>query len=448
MKPPRPKITDAHRIIPKAMTTDLVNLALYIREKYGYVVEIPYHPGLGEKGVVVSHPDDIESVLQSNQSSYQKPDNQPIKDFRYIMGEGLVASEGDLWLRQTRMIQPMFQRRRVKKYIPTFREETIDLFEKWDNPIPLMKSMKQLTIRLMGKSFFSEDVIEHESEIRKALQILREGFKHRRESLIKSPLWLPTPKNRELNKARNMLRRVARQLIRNRLENPDKYDDFLAKLMQMEDSVSGEKMSNTQIQDEVVSFIIAGHETTASALTWTFYLLASNTNELQKSQKEARSVGYPGRNANLLEDYIDELTHIEKVFNESLRLYPPIPMTTREPTEDVNIRGYRIEEGTSIIISPFLQHRDPNFWETPSNFNPNRFDKRNVENQHEFSFIPFSAGGHACTGQEFATLEALTVLQTILEHKNISFYRQPDFNLDSGVNLQPSEEIYLNFNDK
>lgn len=441
--PPGPGTRDLVTLIPGAIRNDPLESATTLQDHYGDVVKFPYHPSIGGSGYLVCHPDDIRTVLQTDQTKFRAHDTRAREDFKVVMGDGLVTSDGDHWLRQTRMITPMFRRHSVERFCQLFVDEARHAVAELEpgDEFELLRECKRLAMRIIGQALFSTDLETREADVYDALTTLREGFKRRNYAPVAAPLWMPTPENRRIHDAREVLSTVAEELIAERRDDPEAEDDLLALLLTAEDRVTGETMTDEEIRDEVVTFIVAGHTTIAAALTWAWYLLASNPAAHRRLHDSVREVDLESPAL----ETMGELGEATRVVEETMRLYPSVPLIGRETTEPVELGGYTVAEGSTIVISPYLTHRDDRFWHCPGAFDPDRFRDERDPDRHEFAYFPFSAGAHMCTGREFAMLELPLVLSAVVAERRWTFADDtvPDVGPDFSVNLEPDTEIRM-----
>ena len=441
--PPGPGKRDLVTLISGAIRNDPLQSATTLQDHYGDVVRFPYHPSVGGSGYLLSHPDDIRTVLQTDQTKFRAHDTRARADFKVVMGEGLVTSDGDHWLRQTRMITPMFHRHSVERFCTLFVEEArravdeLDTGEEFD----LLRECKRPALRIIGQALFSTDLEAREPDLYDALSTLREGFKRRNYAPVSAPLWMPTPENKRIHEARDVLWDVAEALIEQRRGDPRAEDDLLSLLLTAEDSVTGETMTDEEIRDEVVTFIVAGHTTVAAALTWAWYSLASHPAAHRRLHDSVRDVDLDSPSF----ETMGELQEATRVVKETLRLYPSVPLVGRETKEPVELGGYTVEADSTLVISPYLTHRDDRFWHCPGAFDPDRFREACAEDRHEFAYFPFSAGAHMCTGREFAMMELPLVLAAVVAEQRWTFADDtvPEVGPDFSVNLEPDTDIRM-----
>jgi len=317
---------------------------------------------------LLSHPDHVKWVLQENAKNYSKGYDR----VRVLLGNGLVMNEGASWLQQRRLMQPIFHQRRLEGFAVTIVDETQKMLERWEalayegRAVNAAKEMKLLTQRIVVKTMFGAEVGAEEEKIARAFDTALLGINAR--SLM--PQWfgrLPISFNRRFKRALATLDEEVYRIIRQRRGGRGNEDDLLAMLMETRDEETGESMSDRQLRDEVITIYLAGHETTANALSWAWYLLSKNPETARKTGEEVSCVlkgRLPG-----FED-LPTLVYTRMVIDETLRLYPPAWIVTRRAIEDDEIGGYRIPAGSRLMLSPYLTHRRPELWENPEAFEP------------------------------------------------------------------------------
>lgn len=370
---------------------------------------------------LLNHPDYIKHVLQDNHRNYGK-DTFAYRILRMTLGNGLVTSDGAEWSRQRRLTQPAFQRRRVDGFAKGMTQAALDLLTRWetfardDRPFDLAQEMSRVTLRIAGETLFSINLTDEAHAVGQALAVGLEEMTARVSRPFSLPLSIPTRANRRFVAARKALDGVVSEIVRERRRDPGDRGDLLSMFTLAEDPESGARMSDQQLRDQVMTMMLAGHETTANALTWTLTLLARHPEPEATLRAELASV--LSDRTPTLED-LPRLEYTWKVFHEALRLYPPIYTFSRTANEDDEIGGYRIPAGSIVSISPYAVHRNPAYWEDPDCFDPKRFDAEAVATRNRFTYLPFAAGPRACIGSHFAITEAQLILATILPHYRI-----------------------------
>jgi cytochrome P450 len=365
-----------------------------------------------------SNPALIKHVLQENHRNYNKQ-NMDYQNLKPLVGEGLLTSDGDFWLRQRRLIQPAFHKARLRSFGELITETTLEMLDRWkqrerpDQPLDVTAEMMRLTLSIVGKALFSQDLSREASIVGEAFSVANEEISLRFRSLVNPPFWVPTRRNRRFNAASRSLNTIVDEIIKTRrAEQPtgDEKTDLLSMLIKARDENSGEGMSDAQLRDEVMTLLLAGHETTANALSWAWYLLSQNPATEMRLQEELERV-LGGRVPTM--DDLPDLQYTLWVVQESLRLYPPAWMISRKAIEEDEWNGYLIPAGSIIEISPYVTHRHPKYWEDPDRFIPERFRRELSEKRIPFTYFPFGGGPRLCIGRDFAMAEAQLVLATI-----------------------------------
>jgi cytochrome P450 len=356
------------------------------------------------------HPDHIEDVLVNNSKKFIK--GRVLRANRHIFGNGLLTSEGNFWLRQRRMMQPAFHRSRIANYATTMTACATSLLESWkpDQPLDLHEAMMRLTLQVVGKTLFSADVERDAPQVGENLQVLLE-FTTDFRRLVMTPKWLPTKMNRQAGRAVRKLTQIIDRIIQQRRESNEDTGDLLSMLIHAQDD-DGSRMTAQQLRDEALTLFLAGHETTASTLSWTWMLLAQHPRVEEKLHAELDSV-LNGRTPTL--DDLPRLTYTSHVLSESMRLYPPAWAIPRLTIENHELGGYPVPKGIGIAAVPWVVHRDPRWYDSPESFVPERWEGDLLKKIPRFAYFPFSFGPRQCIGNSFALMEATLVLATIAQ---------------------------------
>ena len=379
---------------------------------------------------LIFHPDLIEDVLVNNARKFIK--GRVLRANRHLFGNGLLTSEGDFWLRQRRMMQPAFHRSRVANYATTMTGNATALLESWKpgEPIDLHDAMMRLTLQVVGKTLFSADVERDAPQVGASLHVLLE-FTADFRRLIMIPNWLPTPQNLRAKAAVRRLTGIIDRIIQERRQSGEDTGDLLSMLIHAQDD-DGSHMTTQQLRDEALTLFLAGHETTASTLSWTWWLLAQHPGVEEKLHAELDSV-LNGRVPTL--DDLPRLIYTNRILSESMRLYPPAWAIARMAIEDHELAGYPVPKGTGVAALPWVVHRDPRWYENPEKFLPERWEGDLLKKIPRFAYFPFSFGARQCIGNAFALMEANLVLATIAQQ-----YR---FRLVNGHAVAPLASITL-----
>jgi cytochrome P450 len=362
---------------------------------------------------LLNHPDLVREVLVTKQSNFIK--SRALQRSRVLLGEGLLTSEGDFHKRQRRLVQPAFHRDRLAAYAAVMSDYASRTRDRWahGSTLDVASEMARLTLAVVGKTLFSADVESEASEIGEALTTVLRMF-----NLLMMPFSeylekLPLPSMRRFEKARARLDATIYGLIEERRASGKDQGDLLSMLLlaQDEEGHSG-GMSDQQVRDEALTLFLAGHETTANALTWTWYLLSQNPESEGRLHEELDAV-LAGRAAQASD--LPALRYTEMVLAEAMRLYPPAWAIGRMSLEPFELGGMPIGAGSIFIASPYVTHRDPRWFPNPERFEPERWTPEAREARPKFSYFPFGGGARVCIGERFAWMEGVLVLATLAQ---------------------------------
>jgi len=389
------------------------------------------------RAALLAHPEHIRHVLHDNQRNYNKQ-NVDYAMLRRLLGNGLLTSEGAFWHRQRRLIAPMFHRQRVAGFCNLMVNSTLEMLERWDalarrgEPFDVGAEMTHLTLKIVAKALFSADVSDDAEAIGDALT---EVNRQLGEFSLLDLLWMiPTPRKRRFRAAVLALDQVVDKIIDERRLSTHRNQDLLSMLLEAVDEETDKGMTPRQVRDEVLTLLLAGHETTANALTWTWYLLAQNPEAADKLEREVREV-LGDRAPDALD--LPNLPYTRMVVEESMRLYPPAWAISRNAIADDEIGGYRIPRKTSVIICSFITHRHPAFWEAPERFDPERFSPARSEGRPNFAYLPFGGGPRICIGNGFAMTEAQLVIATVAQRYRLGLAPGHPVELHPLITLRP-----------
>jgi cytochrome P450 len=367
---------------------------------------------LGPKRIVlVNRPDLIEFVLTTG--------NRHFSGRTYIkkllsptLGMGLLTSEGDFWLRQRRLAQPAFHKNRINGYAASMVAYTERLLAGWRDgeTRDLHADMSRLTLEIVAKTLFDTEVEEEVNEVGEAVENLMDTFLRRFQAAIRFPTWVPTPTNLRTKANVRRLEKIIYRIIDERRRSGKDRGDLLSMLLQASDEQGG--MSDRQLRDEAMTLFLAGHETTANALSWTWYLLAQHP-EVERALLEELGKVLAGR-LPTLED-LPQLRYTEAVVTESMRLYPPAWGFGRVVIDDVDLGGYRLPVGTTLWLCPWVTQRDGRFFEEPLAFRPERWLEEKAKQMPRFAYFPFSGGPRVCIGNTFAMMEATLIVAAVVQ---------------------------------
>ena len=396
-----------------------------------------------DRVVVVSDPEMVKHILQTNNRNYVK--SYGYRVLKVLLGEGLLTSEGDFWRKQRKLLQPGFHRDRLSSFVETYAEMAQGLLDAWSKipdgtEIDVSKGFMETTLNIVSKAMFSTDVAE-------AMEVVNEEFDFANERLIDRiknpfpmPLWMPLPSTIRERRSYEAIKKVVADIIEKRRQSNEKYDDLLAMLMEVEDADSGEKMSNQQIQDEVITIFLAGHETTAVALTWLFHCLDENPQVVEKLLEEEKQV-LDGRKPELAD--LPKLEYTRMVIDETLRLYPPAWIIGRHALGPDKLGEFDIPKDTNCLIPVYYIHRDPKRWDDPEKFVPERFTKEKSQARHKFVYFPFGGGPRLCIGNNFALMEMQVIVPMIARHFKLTKPKGFIFKKEPLITMRPNPHMKM-----
>ncbi len=408
--------------------------------KYGDLVRLPIMPRL--TFFLAAHPDHAEHILSSHHERYGKPDVF-LKPMSLVQGEGLFTSEGELWLKQRRLMQPAFHQKQLVKLHAVMLSCVQSLLREWeDKPegevIDIAAEMTRLTLKIVSSALFSVDISGEFNSLGQAFRTALEYVYHRMNTPLALPLWMPTPRNLKFRQAKQILDRVVLGIIQSRRQNTTEQYDLLAMLLTARDEETGERMSERQLQDEVITLFNAGHETTATTLAWTWYLLGTHPDVMTKMHDEVQIV-LNGDSPSF--EKLGQLEYTRRVFEESLRLCPPGLGQPRVALEDDEIDGYFIPKGSIFNIAHYFIFRHPEFWDNPEQFDPERFLPEKTNQRPKFAYFPFGAGPHICIGKSLALMESTMILAAIVQRFHLELVPNQPIEIEPRFTLRPKYGI-------
>jgi cytochrome P450 len=371
----------------------------------------------GVRLYVVSDPKLIHDVLVGHKNKFRKVERQ-MRTIRQVVGNGILTSGGDFWLRQRRLLQKAFSPKKLEVYAGGMVDQTELLLDSWDArgdgaKVDITLEMMRLTLGIATRAFFGEQPRQRAEILARANKVVSEAFTREMLSVFRLPDWLPLPNKIQKRRAlRDYINEVG-NLVREKRASPVETDDLLSAVLNaVDEEGDGNGMTNEQALDELLTIYIAGHHTTSVALSWTFYLLAKHPEIEKRILEEVRQV--VGQRRIDLSD-LPKLQYTEMVIKESLRLYPPAyVLFAREALEDVNLGEHWIKKGGWIYMYPYVVHRDPQNFENPETFDPERFSPQRIDSIPQHAYMPFGLGPHVCIGQHFAMIEFVLAVATIL----------------------------------
>jgi cytochrome P450 len=418
---------------------DMLGTLEAAQREHGDVVRfVAGPPGLRSTLYALFHPDAVRRVLATEADRYRK-DNRFYQEVRWALGDGLLNSQDERWLRQRRFVQPLFTRKRIAGYADSMACEAADLLTRWEpwagGAIDAHQEMSRITLRVVGRLLFGADVERAVPVVRSAFPLLGDYTRRRALSPVATPRHWPTPANRGAHRAQRDVYGVCDELIAERRARPTGGDDLLSLLIGARDN--GDALDDAEIRDQILIFMLAGHDTTAIALTFALHLLGHQPEAQARLHEEVDAV--LGDRPPTAED-VEALPYTTMVLKESMRLYPPAPGMGRRTHTGDRIGDHDIPPGADVAVFPWVTHRHPDFWPEPERFDPERFTPEREAERHRHAYFPFGAGPRACIGQYFSMLEAAIVLATIARRFEVeSLSLNPPVRV--GITLQPTDGV-------
>jgi cytochrome P450 len=411
--------------------------------EYGDVVRLVVGPpGLRRALYLVTHPDGVEQVLAGDPDGYSK--NTPYyEEIAAYLGNGLLTSGGTRWRQQRRTVAPLFSHRRIASYVDVMADEAARLADRCSvvatagKPIDVNAEMVDYTLRTVGRILFGADVEDAVPVIRATFPVLNEHVRRRGVSPLRLPRWLPTPAQIRAAKAQRALYRVVDDIIDRRSGAAESGQDLISLLLAARDPETGAPMSQQEIRDQVLIFLLAGHETTSTALTFTMHLLGRHPDVQSAVQRELDEVlaGRAPRAADIV-----QLKLTERTVKEAIRLYPPAYGLGRLAEHEVIIAGQRIPAHSIILLSPWATHRRPDLWPEPRRFDPARFEPAAEQSRPKYAHLPFAGGLRGCIGGYFAMTEAVVAIGTLLSRFSVAS-ESADIPLLTTITLRPAGPV-------
>jgi cytochrome P450 len=393
-----------------AFRRDPLKFITRLAREHGDIVHFTRGP---QRVFTLNHPDLVRDALVTHQDYFHK--GRALQRSKRLLGEGLLTSEGEHHRRQRRLAQPAFHRKRVESYGAVMADYAVRHSSRWHDgdEVDIAHEMMRLTLAIVGKTLFNADVEGEADDVGTAMNEIMEMFQLLLLPYSEYLEKLPLPHNRRFLRARAKLDSVIYHIIEERRRTGVDAGDLLSMLLLATDE-EGDRtgMTDEQLRDELMTLFLAGHETTANALAWTWYLLARHPEVEAKLHAEIDAVLGGGSRLPTVED-LPALRYTEMVLSESMRLYPPAWTVGRLAVRDYAVRDYVIPAGSLVLISQYVLHRDPRFWPDPLRFDPERFTPEAKESRPQYSYFPFGAGARRCIGEGFAWMEGTLLIATV-----------------------------------
>ncbi|NUQ37306.1 MAG: cytochrome P450 [Caldilineales bacterium] len=409
---------------------------VHVWQTYGDIVRLDLGP---LPFFLLTRPDHVHHVLVAHAANY--PKGRGYNKLKLFLGDGIFTSEGDLWRRQRRLLQPLFTPQSVGRFESHMRRAIDGLLAEWESAaasgqeLDINQEMMKLAMNVISLVMFGFEIGARAREAADAFSAMLRFVSERSVSAIDLPLAIPTAANRRAQAAMDRVNAFMAEIVAERRADPTEHDDLLALLLAVRDPDSGAAMSEEQLRAELLTNFFAGHETTAQALTWMWYLLSLHPGVRAQLEEElARVLG--GRAPTLAD--LPNLTLTRAIIDETLRLYPPVWGYVRQALAADEIDGYHIPAGAMVMVSPFITHRLPTIWPNPEGFDPGRWMSEQGAGRPKHAYFPFGAGPRVCIGNNFALLEMRLMLATAAQRFHLDL--QPGFRpvLESVASLRPA----------
>jgi cytochrome P450 len=414
---------------------DPLQFGLTMTHQYGDIVRLRF---LLWPAYLLNHPDSVKYVLQENQRNYNK-DIYPYRVFQPLLGRGLVTNDGKSWFHQRHLMQPAFHRKRLAAFGTLMTGATAMMLDKWqgfaerDQSLDVAAEMLRLTLHIVSKALFDIDLSKETHIVGQAVTTVNKLL----SDYIYAPFpsfSIPTPRNRRYLVACGTLDQVVHGIITQRRQQNTDADDLLSMLLLARDEETGQGMNDQQVRDEVITLLIAGHETVSTALTWTWYLLSQHPEVERRLLTELDEV--LGGHVPTV-GHLAKLSYTHMVLEEALRLYPPAWIFGRKAIAEDEIGGYFIPANSMIVLSPYMTHRHPAFWENPEVFAPERFTPDRAASRPHYAYFPFGGGPRTCIGSNFALMEMQLILATVAQRYRLRLVPGHQVEPEALLSLRP-----------
>ena len=415
--PPGPPRTATLGLVHK-LAFDRLGLMNLAASRYGDASRVV----IGPKNLYLfNNPEYAKHVLADNASNYHK--GVGLVQAKRAIGDGLLTSDGELWRKQRKMIQPVFQAKRIAQQAGVVAAEATSLVERLRRyqgagPVDIMQEMTGLTLGVLGHALLDADLSAY-AGVGHSFEAVQDQAMFEMVTLGMVPMWVPLPKQLRFRKARKNLERVVNGLVADRLARTDDGagDDVMSRLIDSTRREPDPAVGKQRMRDELVTLLLAGHETTASTLSWTFYLLDKHPHVWQRLHDEAVEV-LSDRPPTY--DDLHRLTYTSMAVEEVMRLYPPVWILPRLARDDDEIGGYHVPAGADVLVCPYTMHRHPGLWTDPERFDPERFHPSRTANRPGYAYIPFGAGPRSCVGNHLGMMEAVFVIASVVRQLRLA----------------------------
>jgi cytochrome P450 len=404
-------------------------------QKYGHRVRLRM---LHQRAYLISHADDIMAILQENPDAFAK--GRTFKKLKLLLGEGLITSEGEGWKKQNRLMRPIFGLKHIMDLAPSI-QEIIAHHCQWKSGdvINIHQSMNELTLKIIARTLFALDLSERAPTFLKDVEYMMHFLIKRVRTIAAPPMWMPLASHREFFAARKRFDDlVAGLLLERRKAGAVPARDLLQILMDARDE-AGQPMSDQQIRDEIITILMAGHETITNSMAWTMILLTQNVDYQERLNAEAQTFRKDGQ----LQDTFNKINLHLAVLDEAMRIWPPVWAFMRQAAQDITIRDLELKKNDIVFLMPIFSQRSRDFWDRPNDFWPERFLPGNRESMKPGAYFPFGLGPRMCIGKMFAQVEAKLILSHLVSHYQFVATENAQQQVEAGITLRPLNNIHL-----
>ena len=425
--------------IAHELRKDPLNYFVGLMRDYGDAVD--FNIGLAPI-IMLNSPDAVKHILQDRFEDY--PKSRFYRSFKPILGRSIFTSSGEAWLSQRRTANPCFGGARFQIMAERIVGATVKMLDRWDGfdrrgrPVEIVHEMMRLTLDGVTRALLDMDFIENYEEVHDALTVILRETEKRVWSVAPMPEWLTLLTRPRYRSAVDTIDRMVRGIIDERRRNPRDSGGLLTTLIEAHDAEGSD--DEGLLKDQVVAMIATGHESTACALAWAFYLITQHADARKRIYDEVDSV-LGGREPQAAD--LPALQYTGMVFEEAMRLYPPVWTISREATVDDEVAGVKIPKGTTVMLSPYAMHRNEEFWPEPEEFRPERFDPDEVAKRPRYSYFPFGGGPRVCLGNRFALMEAKIMMSMVLQRYRLSVTPGQDVVAEPMITLRPRNGIAM-----
>ena len=393
---------------------------------------------------MVAHPEGVRHVLQTRADNYHKATQT--RFLTEFLGLSLLTLEGDAWMRRRRLAQPAFHKERLAEIARAMTGGAERMLARWPahegsgRSFDVAAEMMRVTLGIAGETLLGVDLGASAEQVARALPVVLDHVHARSMSVWPLPLWVPTPGNRRYHAATRALDALVGGLIRDWRSGRATPTGLMAMIMDARDEETGERLGDEELRNEVMTLIFAGHETTASALSWTFWLLARNPVAARRLRAEVADV--LGNRAPTAQD-LPRLSFAASAVKEAMRLMPPAWVIGRSPLADDEIGGYHVPAGSLVLLAPCVTHRDPSLWDDPETFDPDRFTPERSAGRHRMAYYPFSDGPRVCIGKAFSMMEATLVLAMVAQRYRLEIDPARPVEIQPSLTLRPKNGLWM-----